>query len=454
MDSIKSLYWNQGLFLKPQHFQHLDKYISATSNAYSKARCGTDSGIFQLKFDLSALKLGLITIESFECILDDGTLISYPGNSQISSLKLEQSSVDEAGIIEIYISLGSLSAEQSNLASNTTPNARFTLAPDVDTKDIFDANEQAPLSTLNFNCKLMTEALSRSSDDAKVIKIAELNVVSDEYVLSESYIPKITLLSGSETLKNLVKKTRVGLISRFEQLQNISSFDGGLANNSNNVSVGLAMMAIGNNIASFNQFEDDDSTLPSDIYLAYRQLISQLSVFSKDVSVTGESAVETQSIIPFNRNNLSDCFSRANKLTIKLLNELTIKPELLINMVHQGGSKFVAPLSSEFLAANTRIYLRVRTKENLLDDMDSRLDFVKVGADGQVDVYLKRALPGAELSYLNKKPQGVATVPDSYYFNIDRQSYQWQKVIEMRRIGIIWNDAPEDIVIELIAVQG
>ena len=59
---------------------------------------------------------------------------------------------------------------------------------------------------------------------------------------------------------------------------------------------------------------------------------------------------------------------------------------------------------------------------------------------------------------IGKRPfrsrQGVATVPDSYYFNIDRQSYQWQKVIEMRRIGIIWNDAPEDIVIELIAVQG
>jgi type VI secretion system protein ImpJ len=82
------------------------------------------------------------------------------------------------------------------------------------------------------------------------------------------------------------------------------------------------------------------------------------------------------------------------------------------------------------------------------------LNYLKVGADGQVDVYLKRALPGVALSYLSKKPQGLATVPNSYYFDLDKQSFQWQKVVEMKRIGVIWNNFPEDVSIELIAVQG
>ena len=94
----------------------------------------------------------------------------------------------------------------------------------------------------------------------------------------------------------------------------------------------------------------------------------------------------------------------------------------------------------------------MRTKVDLTLNLSSVLNYIKVGADGQVDAYLKRALPGVELTHISKKPQGVATMADSYYFALDKQSFQWQKIIEMKRIGLIWTDFPEDVSIELIAV--
>jgi type VI secretion system protein ImpJ len=454
MDSIKSLHWKQGLFLKPQHFQQLDLYNASMSNLYSSVRSGLSAGIAQLTFDTQALQVGLLRIDKLQCILEDGTLVAFPGNCQIAPLTLDHQYIDVQGKIEVFVGLAPIAIDKTNVVSESNANARFLQANEINKKDLFDSNEQAILDRLELNCQVLTRSQIQSADGLYLVKIAELQFSGEEYQLSKSYVPKVTLLSGAEALSNMVKSTKQQLIGRYKQLQSISSFELGLVSSSNNLSVGLAMMSISNHVANFTQLEEDPTTSPSDVYLAYRQLISQLSMFSSDVSVTGETIQEELSVVAYSQNNLTECFSRINKLTTKLLNTLTIEPELLVTLEHQGASKFVASLPNKFLESNTRVYLRIRSNEDISQQLDSVLNYLKIGADGQVDVYLKRALPGVELSYLSKKPQGVATVPNSYYFDLDRQSFQWQKVVDLKRIALIWSDFPEDVNIELLAVQG
>ena len=73
MGSLKSLYWNQGLFLKPQHFQQFELQTSALANALSKARTGVDSGFSKLDIDDSALSNNMLVINDLECIFGDGS---------------------------------------------------------------------------------------------------------------------------------------------------------------------------------------------------------------------------------------------------------------------------------------------------------------------------------------------------------------------------------------------
>jgi type VI secretion system protein ImpJ len=454
MDSIKSLHWKQGLFLKPQHFQQLDLYNAAMSNLYSSVRSGLSAGIAQLTFDTQALQVGLLRIDKLQCILEDGTLVAFPGNCQIAPLTLDHQYIDVQGKIEVFVGLAPIAIDKTNVVSESNANARFLQANEINKKDLFDSNEQAILDRLELNCQVLTRSQIQNADGLNLVKIAELQFSGEEYQLSKSYVPKVTLLSGTEALSNMVKATKQQLIERYKQLQSISSFELGLVSSSNSLPVGLAMMSISNHVSTFSQLEEDLTTSPSDVYLAYRQLISQLSMFSSDVSVTGETIQEELSVVAYSQNNLTECFSRINKLTTKLLNTLTIEPELLVTLEHQGASKFVASLPNKFLESNTRVYLRIRSNEDISQQLDSVLNYLKIGADGQVDVYLKRALPGIELSYLSKKPQGVATVPNSYYFDLDRQSFQWQKVVDLKRIALIWSDFPEDVNIELLAVQG
>lgn len=456
MDSLKSLYWNQGLFLKPQHFQQFGLQATSVANAFSKIRSGADDGITKLSIDENALKSNMLVIEELECILSDGTLLVFPGNCKISPIKLEASDADALGHISAYIAVSPLLEQSSNLTNGNSEIARYQLNDNVAKKDLFDVQESADVATLNFDARLLVGEEQRKQHNQLVcIKLAEFAQSGDEFVQDAKFIPQSITVESSKVLQGYIKSLKQSLMGRFEQLESFSSLNNqGGDSSSHNLGMVMAMNTVANYVATFAQYEEISSSRPADVYLSIRQLIAQLSVFSKTISVTGEANNDDHSLIAYSDQNLTECFYRATRLATQLLNELTVDPELLIALVAQGDAKYIAPITSEFIDANNRVYLRLRSSSNLEEQLDDILNYAKLGADGQVDVYLKRSLPGVELSYLSRKPQGVASMKNSYYFVFDRQSFQWQKVVEANRIGLIWNNAPEDLAVDLIAVKG
>jgi type VI secretion system protein ImpJ len=82
------------------------------------------------------------------------------------------------------------------------------------------------------------------------------------------------------------------------------------------------------------------------------------------------------------------------------------------------------------------------------------LQHAKLGADGQVDIYARRSLPGVKLKRLSGKPLGVTGGPNTQYFAIDRSSFEWGYVAETGRAGLIWRHAPDDLLAQLVVVRG
>lgn len=453
MGSLKSLYWNQGLFLKPQHFQQLDLQAAAVANALSKARTGIAAGISKLVIDDDALNNKMLIINELECIFADGSLLSCPGNCQLSPLKIEPSYADAQGHLSVYIAISPLLEQVSNLTGNSDYIGRYKLNDKVATKDLFDPQETTELSTLDFDCRiLLGEEQVKQHSQLLSVKIAELVQAGDQFIQDPKFIPQVIAIDSSKVLLGYVKSLKQSLLGRFEQLESFHSLNS--ESSGHNLGMAMALNIVATHVATFSHFEEVSSSRPVDVYLAMKQLIAQLSVFSRTVSVLGETNNDDHSLVAFNEQNMTQCFARASNIAMQLLNELTVDPELLITMTAQGDAKYIAPLTSEFVDGNSRVYLRLRSATNLEQHLDDILNYAKLGADGQVDVYLKRSLPGVELSYLSRKPQGVANVKNSYYFAFDRQSFQWQKVVDSNRVGLIWSNAPEDLAIDLIAVKG
>jgi len=457
VDAVRSLYWHQGLFLQPQHFQQLQLQVDSAANAYSGARTGVYTGISNLQIDEAALKGGLFKIDAMDCVLSDGTLLRFPGNCSLSPLSLTGLDPDDSGAYEIFLGLAPLGKATSNLSQNDKGSKKRFLLNDTDVvPDMFDHHESIDIATLNYDVQLLVGREALADQGFVIEKIAEIMADGTGYSLSKTFVGNINTIQCSPLLMSAIKTTRQSLIARYEQLESFSSLAGGHTSelSASTVSNMMALSVIAAYVPTFSHFADVPNTSPQQLYLSLRQLVAQLSAFSKRVSLVGDTGDTSTSLLAYQPNNLGDCFQRAFKLVNVLLDELTIAPELLIELAVQGDGKYVNALTNDFIESSNRVYIRLRTSEDIDSKVDEILQYAKLGADLQVDIYMKRSLPGVKLDYLARKPLGVASTPNSYYFALDRHSFEWQKVADSTRIGFVWAGAPDDLTVEIIAVKG
>lgn len=457
MGPKRTVFWRQGLFLQPQHFQSLQSHTDSSANDYSESRSGVHSGLIDLKVDQEALQNGMLRIEKLVHILGDGTLISFPGNVELTAVSLAQIQADESGKIDVFIALPMLEVDSSNLSSDDgLTKKRFRVNEIDQAVDLYEGKDWADIETLSLDAQLIIGEQATSAKNLLSEKVLEIELDAGLYRLSPHFVPNAVFLKSAHALRADLRSLQQSLIARYDQLDSVSLF---LADSGSDVSSGalrnlFAQQIIAEHTARLTHFLDRPETYVHEVYLALRQLVGALSGFTEKVSILGETDDNASSIIAFNPSTLSEGFSRLFALTDDLLNALTVDPSKLSNLSNIGEGKFSGALPFEFTDPRNKVYLRLRSAENL-DGMAEQISrFARLGAELQVDVYVKRALPGVDVKYMEGKPAGVARVPGSIYFIVNRDSYEWSKLVESGRPSFVWVDCPEDLEVDLVSVKG
>ena len=367
-------------------------------------------------------------------------------------MSLNQTEADNDGTITVHLGLSALSAEKSNLANSAGDTERYALAQTIERADLFDPEDVVGIESLHYNVGVFANS---DPNDKAMMSMALCRITSSggQYEMDSRFIPPAVFISGASSLREQVKTMKQSLLSRYEQLESFNGLhtaDGA----GSNLRTTMALQVITDAIPEFCHFDEVPNVPVETVYLACRRLVAKLSNFSKLCSITGESATPNLSLLPFNQQNLEECFHRAFQLCHSLLNQLTVSPELLVELQPQENQCFVATLSAEMLNSTNTLYLRLRSEQDLESYADSIVDFAKLGADSQVAIYLKRALPGIKLRYLHRKPLGIANKPNSFYFALEMDGFEWAQLLEQQRVGFIWTEQPADLSVEVIAVRG
>ena len=138
MDSNKPVFWHQGLFLQPQHFQLAEKYQQSLLYPYHAFQQPHFWGVCSLEMQSTSLNHRTCEIERGEFIFQDGTFVSLPENAVIESRSFESEWVDPEKPFTIYIAIH----KYNRLGENVTIVNDFSNLRDINTRFISTTNPE------------------------------------------------------------------------------------------------------------------------------------------------------------------------------------------------------------------------------------------------------------------------------------------------------------------------
>ena len=223
MEPLRPIFWGQGMFLQPQHFQQQDCYHGARLRRYLHWLYPFCWGVRSLSINETALRNFMFEIEQCELVTWDGTIVRFQGEALPSNARIVprsfEGALDPGGRpLNVYLGLKRLQWEEENiysrseLADNATgveKHRRFSLQ-EAETPDLFARDGQhTSLQYLLHEVRLFFEQdAAVHSQDYELVKIAELLREGQGAVLSKRYIPPSLSVYSSPVLAGMLKEIR------------------------------------------------------------------------------------------------------------------------------------------------------------------------------------------------------------------------------------------------------
>ena len=463
MDDKKAIYWHQGMFMQPQHFQMADLHGQFQTKPLMESGLPHFWGVGELELSRAATNNRMIEVERAQLLFPDRSYVEYPGNAVIAPRSFDTAWVEGDKPFTVYLGLKKLSDQEKNvtLAASTTEAAAastryVSLGNPADVPDLYSEGPPAQVRTLHHVLKVFFESELENLADYHLIPIARLVRDNEAIKLAENFIPPCYALGGSDVLMHLVRDIRDELAGRARQLQEYKSpremqkaeFDASY------MVFLLALRSLNRVSPYLFHLTETRQVHPWLAYGALRQLIGELSSFSERFNMLGEGEDGTPGLPPYEHGDLNRCFARARALITQLLNEITVGPEYLAILDYDGASgQYAGELPHTFFDRRNRFYLVVRTEKDAKALVDAIINDARLAAGEDIPGLIAHALPGLELIHMSVAPQGLPRRAHSYYFRIEQVSQLWDSVERQGSIALQWLDAPEDLKAEVVVLR-
>ncbi|MBN1932237.1 MAG: type VI secretion system baseplate subunit TssK [Desulfobacterales bacterium] len=456
----RPLFWHQGLFLQPQHFQLDDLYLKSLLTPFHRFLRPHFWGVGDLEIQEAALGNFSFNLLRGEFLFSDMTHIVFPGNSLIEARSFDGAWEKGDKPFNVFLGL----KKWNNTGENVTVLSKIDKFSEVTTRFVTTADPEeipdmhhngptAEVKKLSYLLKLFWESEKDHLGDYVLIPIAQLERMGEEIQLSQHFIPPCLTLSASKPLIKIIGEIRDEIASRSRQLESYKRERGihTAEFGARDMVYLLALRSLNRYVPLLFHLTESRQVDPWMVYGTLRQLIGELSSFSQQTNVMGEMESAARSLVQYDHLSLWKCFSNAQALITQLLDEITAGPEYVIELVFDG-TYYAAELPPKIFEGRNRFYLVFETESDPHFVLQSLQTIAKLSARETLPILIARALSGIKLEHLQAPPQELPRRAGSIYVQIDYHSDQWTQVQKYNNIALYWDAAPDDLKVEMMIV--
>ena len=462
MDPKRPLYWHQGLFLQPQHFQLADQFHQWNLEALRRSAIPYFWGVRELQVEKTAIANRTFNIQQAEILFPDGTFVSLPGNALLNARSFEEDWVDGGRPLTVYLGLRKLSSDKANVTvqadlSDISEVATRFVAPEQpeEVADIYADGPDGQVRSMYYALRIFWDTEKDRLGDYVYLPVAQLVRSGDEITLSADFIPPCLTISSHEVLAAAAREVRDLVAARGFQLgeykvqRGIHAAEFG----SRDMVYLLALQSLNRYTPLLYHYLEAGKVHPWQMYGTLRQLIGELSSFSEGCDVLASNEEYGAVLPPYDHWRLHECFSSALAVISRLIEEITAGPEYVIRLEFDG-TYYSAELKPSMFEPANKYYLAVKSSQDPEELLQSLTTTAKLSSREYLPILIARALPGLPLEYQSVPPQELPRRANTLYFLIDSRNEQWTAVEQGSNIALYWDAAPEDLEAELMVVGG
>ncbi len=456
----RPFFWHQGLFLQPQHFQLQDRYIQSQTMPLQTFLQPHFWGIANLQIQDAALGNLSLQILSGQFQFPDGTFVSLPENGLVDPRSFSEDWVDGGKPLRAILGLRKWNPAGENVTllsslddlSNVATRFVTTTEPE-EAHDLYQPGTSAQVKRLHYVMKIFWHSEEEELGDYELIPLASLVRQGDEIVRTKQFFPPCLTINASKPLFTLIAEIRDQLASRshlleaYKRERGVHTAEFG----AQDTIFLLALRSLNRYVPQLVHITEASNVHPWTVYGILRQVIGELSSFSETVNVLGEQEDGAFLLPPYNHRKLYHCFFTAQKILLRLLDEITAGPEYILELVYDGAY-YSAELSASMFDGHNRFFMVLATEHDPVQVANSFTSLAKIGSRESLPLLIARALPGVKIKHLETVPQELPRRPGSIYFQVDHHGDLWQQVQKSRQLAVFWDEAPQSIKAELMVV--
>lgn len=436
--------WNEGLFLRPQHFQQQDRFLQHWVESRSGRLRPYAWGITKLEIDESLLGLGKFAINICRGILPDGTPFDMPETTPVpKALDIPKDMKD----CRIFLALPLAQPDRMEVVDHENKDdlGRYRVK-DVYIKDLHTAKSesQAELQIGELSLRFITETEKRDAFAtiplARVIECRKDNTV----ILDQEFIPSIMFCSAYDKVSGFIKEIQGYLNHRGKGLArriaagNIEGVD---------ETVNFLLLQLVNRFEGvFKHLNTMGDLHPESLYRTTLELFGELATFDSKNR-------RPKPLVAYQHRDLQASFTPLMDEIRRLFEMIIDQRAIKIDLQLRRKGLWSAIFKEKILLDSADFILAAKAS---ISQKKLRNAFPKQTTMAPVEIIsnlVHSHLPGVELSELAVAPREIPYYSGFVYFAVDTHHQYWQDLKTAGGLAIhIGVDLP-DLELELWAIR-
>jgi type VI secretion system protein ImpJ len=462
MNAVHPLFWRQGLFLQPQHFQLADAHAAFRLAQATNLLQPWFWGVRELEFRDAALTSGRFEVTRLQALFPDGSLVLLPENALLAPRAFDPAAVTPERPLTVWLAL-----KERRTGPNVTvvdalenvgdlPTRHAVAADPEEVEDLHAGGPAAQVMRLRFVLRLFLDGEEAEMAGSMALPIARLERTGDKVTASAAFIPPALTIGAHPALWKAVCDVRDLVAARAKQLEDYKphgqtqgrDFDPGY------VIFLQALMCLNRQLPLLTHLTETRDAHPWDMYGLLRQFVGELSTFTEEIGALGERNDGARLLPAYDHLDLSACFLSARTLIQQMVDGIGASIELMVRL-EPSGNRFSAELPQRVFEGRNRYWLVIRAEDADLETVAAEvLRLVKLCATPVLTTLLVKAVSGLPLTRHPLPPAGLPKRAGTLYFQIEHESPLWQDVVRARGISLFWDSPPPGMTAHVAVVRG